>query len=319
MNEALNEEVEVNEVANKAAEIGKELGAVEDDAPDYDIVEEGDERIAKEKHAAPDKKDRPQLSNKEKREQRKKRLSEKFDEKDAKIEALTRQNQEFERKLQEFDGHITRYSQQEIETGINNTRQAFAQAEADYDTAFANGDAAGTRKATQSMYEAEQAFKQLNTYKEQAEKKPAAPQKPAMDPKIISAAKSWAARNDWYDPERKDKDSRVAHTISAALEVEGYDPRSDDFWDELDDRLSVVMPDRYEAEEDDQDDAPKPRKRAAPPVGGAAGRGDVKGKIKVALPTHYIAMLKREGIWDDKPRRDRIVKEYLENRKNAGA
>lgn len=312
------ETIENTEVGEKAKEIGKELG-VEKDIPDYDIQEEPDdqedERIAKEREQKTDKKDRKVLTNKEKREIRKKRLSEKFGEKDAEIQRLSEENQQMRQWKSEVDNRLSGINKTEVEKAFNETVTAFAQAEKDHADAFAEGDGVKATKAMRVMYDAQRRIEQLQGVKQQLEKQPMQAQAQAQAPQqvdreVVNKAQAWASRNAWYKANGNDVDSEIAKAISGVLANEGYDPKSDDFWDELDDRLEDRMPEKLGERHEEEDVVEqKARKRASPPVGGGANRSDVKGKKTITLPTSYINTLKANGIWDDVPRRNKIIAE----------
>lgn len=59
---------------------------------------------------------------------------------------------------------------------------------------------------------------------------------------------SFCARNDWFDPSGGDEDSQLVLFIDAQVKNAGYNPEDDDYWDELNKRLSSRLPDRFEAE-----------------------------------------------------------------------
>ncbi len=304
------DEIEVDDTEEKAKAIGKEIGVEEDDTPEYDIQEEDDDKpLAKEREP---KKERVALSNKEKRDLRKKRINEKFSEKDAEIQRLSEENQQMKRWQQEVNGRLSGINKAEVDKAFNDTTAAFAQAEKDHADAFAEGDGVKATKAMRVMYDAQRRIEQLQGVKTQLETQPAQEQHVQQpDRAIANKAKEWAKRNSWYDASGKDVDSEIAKAISGVLANEGYDPKSDDFWDELDERLAERLPEKVSVQDDDEDELEqKPvKKRSSPPVNGGANRGDVKGKKTITLPTSYINMLKNNGIWDDKVRLAKILKD----------
>lgn len=316
---------DVDTTADKAAAIGKELGVEDSDTknevPDYDVREESDERIAKERNPVDKiaKKERPQLSNKEKRDLRKKRIGEKFNEKDAIISQQQQQIEQLTRWKSEVDTRLSGINRAEVDKAFNDTAAAFTQAEKDHAAAFTEGDGAKATAAMRVMYDAQRRIEQLQNLKTQLDKAPVQqyeqnPNQP--DPVIVNRAKSWAEKNTWYNANGKDIDSEIAKAISGVLANEGYDPKSDDFWDELDDRLAERLPEKYADKNDDEDEddvitRPVVKKRSSPPVGGNANRGDIKGKITVSLPTAFIDTLKQNGYWDDLPKRNSLIARYL--------
>lgn len=312
------EQDEIQSTEDKAKAIGKELGVVEDktdDVPEFDIQEEPDERIAKEREPRIAKADRKQLSNKEKREIRKKRINEKFNEKDAIIAAQQEELNQIKRWQSDVDSRLSGINQAEINKAWDTNVAAFSKAEADHAAAFAEGDGAKATASMRAMYDAQRNIEKLQGIKQQMEKRPTQsqpqhdPSRP--DPKVVNKAKAWAEKNTWYNASGVDVDSEIAKAISAVLVNEGYDPKGDDFWDELDDRLADKHVGGVDsADEADEEDEPAPkvvRKRAGPPVASGSNRGDLKGKKIITLPTSYINTLKANGIWDDIPRRNRII------------
>ena len=97
------------------------------------------------------------------------------------------------------------------------------------------------------------------------------PERP--DPEVTRQASAWRAKNGWYDPNRGDADSKIAAAIDEQLYEEGFDPRTSEYWRELDKRIAKQLPHRATRDnadeiDDDLDDTPSPtrgsgRERAA--------------------------------------------------------
>lgn len=309
------EDDDIDTTADKAAEIGKELGLekTKDDLPDYDVVEE-DAPIAKEREP---RQERKQLTNKEKRDLRKKRNNERFKEKDSIIEAQQQQLQALAARLNDIDGRMTQVDRTKIDQALNQAVYNFQQAEKDHASAFTEGDGAKATASMKIMYAAQREIDKIQGIKQQFNATPQPQQiTNAPDPVLVNKAKTWAERQTWYNPDGSDEDSEIAKAISGKLANEGYDPKSDDFWDELDDRLSA----RGIGEvEDDAPVTPVVRKRTSPPISAGSGRADTNGKIKVSLPTAYINACKDAGYWDDPVKKARMIKRYLDGQKQQGA
>lgn len=307
---------------DKAKAIGKELGVVEDksdeDVPDYNIQEEPDERIAKQREPKDDskseKKEWKKLSSKEKRDAKKKRWTKEINQRDVIINQQQAELNHLKQWKGEVDTRLSGINRAEVDKAWNDTVAVLEKAKKDYSDSFTEGDGVKNVAALALMSDANDRLKQIRGISEQLKNSPAQTQKPnGPDPVIVNKAKAWAERHaSWYNPDGKDVDSEIAKAISGVLANEGYDPKSDDFWDELDDRVAKKMPDKFDEQEEDDDDEPIPkavRKRTTPPVASGAKRGDVAGKKTVTLPTSYINMLKANGIWDDVKRRNKIIAE----------
>lgn len=313
------EEIEVDDVADKAKQIGKDLGAEEMNAsdaenlPDYEIIEEDDKPLAKERIARDPRSEKKELTNQEKRALRKKRLAEKFNEKDAIIEQQQRQLDEFSSWKNHVEGRLSTVDKNKIDDVLNQNISAFQKAEKDHADAFTEGDGIKATAAMKVMYETQRNIDKLQGMKQQIDTQPTArqvqQQSPTADASIVRKAKEWASKHDWYNADGNDEDSAIAKAISGTLANEGYDPKSNDFWDELDDRLNARGIGVAAEEDIEEEDKPVIRKRANPPVGSGAKRGDLKGKKTITLPTSYIKMLKDNGIWDDPKRRNKVIAE----------
>lgn len=321
------------EVEDKAAAIGKELGADsmdptdKEELEDFDIIEEKDEDdrpLAKERVARDVRADRKQLSSKEKRDLKKKKLAEKFSEKDQIIQNQQRQLDEMLAWKNQVEGRLTNVDKAKVDDLLNQNISVFHQAERDHAAAFTEGDGDKATKAMRLMYDAQKRIDQLQAAKQQYDRLPAKQQAPRQadgpDPVVVHKAKEWSAKNEWYNANGTDEDSGIAKAISGILANEGYDPKSNDFWEELDDRLKArgIGNDSDDDDEDDyQEEKPK-RRQSAPPVGSGSKRGDIKGKKTITLPTSYIKMLKDNGKWDDINVRNKILEDRERILREAG-
>ena len=320
-------ETEIDDTANKAAEIGKELGVSKDkpaeEIPDYEIEEIPDDKIAKEREPAPKKPEHKQLSNKEKRDQRKKRIAQKFDEKDAEISRLAEENRQFKAWQEQVTGRLANADKAAIDKAWTDNQSALRFAAQQYQEAFKEGDAEKSTRALNSMDEAKRNLEKIKNLNAAIAATPQPEQRQEQqrpDPAINSRKNAWEKKHsDWYNPAGGDTDSEIAKAIANVLVNEGYRANSDDVWDELDDRLAQKGVIDETDPEDEDDPAPKPaKKRTSPPVAGSSTRTSGNGKQTVSLPTAFINTLKDNGIWDDKPKRDRVIARYLADQKNMG-
>lgn len=324
----MQEENDHDDVADKAAQIGKDIGVEKagdgkEVLPDYEITEDDgeDERIAKERAPAA-KTERKQLSNKEKRDLRKKRLAEKFNEKDGIIQSQQEKLDRLEQWKNEVEGRLSNVDKGKVDDAMAQIGNAYNKAKADYTSAFTEGDGEKAATAMAAMYEHQRKYEDLQKLKQQYEKAAPAKNQPngaVPDQRVIIKAKAWAEKHDWYNPSGTDEDSEIAKSISQVLANEGFDPKTDDFWEELDDRLEKRGIGTGDDEDDEVEEKPKMRKRASPPVSGGSNRGDVAGKVKINLPTAYVKTLKDNGLWDDVPKRNRLIAAYLKNQKELQA
>lgn len=301
----------------------KEEVAEKDEAeevPDYEITEdtgekddEGDKRLGKSR----EERDHKQLSNREKRQLRKKRLAEKFDAKDQVIKQQQEQLNNMSARINEIDGKLSQVDQGALVQTYQEAVTAFQDAERKHSEAFKDGDGTKATAAMREMYSAQKRIDDCEAIHARNQSQPAKqPQVQPKDPVLVAKAVSWAERNPWFKQGGEDDDSAIADTIAAKLVKEGFNPKTDGYWDELDDRLADRgIGDDEEQQEQTQSEQIKQTSerptRRSPPVGGGNGRGDLgSGKTQVKLPTVFINALKEAGIWDDPVRRNKAIRDH---------
>ncbi len=155
---------------------------------------------------------------------------------------------------------------------------------------------------------------------------------PAPDPEVVRRAQSWADKYKWANPRSGDREEiEIIKAIDHTLYSEGFNPRSDDYWDELTERVKRRLPHHF--------------KKAAPNGGGNGGRGmngdsgsrpaqggprmapssqsgagsRPLGKNEVKVTPDRKAAMIAAGKWDDPVKRNRMLAEYARyDRENAG-
>lgn len=237
-------------------------------------------------------------------------------EKDVKLTLLERQNQQLLERLSvlERKSHGSDLARLDKAIEDQDNRILFAKQKISEATRTGNGEL--LTSAQEMWFEARRQAEALANLKKRA----VAPQNPrtiqAPDPQLQRHASNWMANNPWYDPNGKDPDSRRALNEDAILAEEGYDPKTAEYWQELDKRLQRVVPHRYT---EDADERPRSRPRSAVTSSGrefASNNG--KGNSFTLSPEQVRAM-KDAGMWDDAEKRAKMIRRYaLEARNNNG-
>lgn len=305
----------------KSEVVGADAEKDKEPVPDYDIKEEGseeaedegDKRLGKARESEAARDDRNKLSNREKRQLRKRKIAEKFDAKDRVIREQQEMINQLAGRVNDVDSRLSQVDQAQLQQAWNDTSQVFSAAEAEYAAAFEAKNGGVATQAMRKMYEAQKRLDELQVINARMQQKPVATQQPNKpDPVMVSKATDWAKRNPWFHPNGGDDDSAIANTIAAKLVKDGFDPTGDDYWGELDDRLAA----RGIGDEEEEEQPRRESTRRSPPVSGSGGRGDLgNGKTQITLPTAYINALKESGKWDDIPTRNRMIKRYLDGLK----
>jgi hypothetical protein len=238
-------------------------------------------------------------------------------EKDVRLQHLVRENQEMrdrlsavERKAQGFDNHQITKAIEDQETRILFSKQKIKEA-----TETGNGDLMAS--AYEMLQEATDNYKQLRAYAERMKEQPAVQQKPVPDPVVQRYAADWMAKNSWYDPAHRDADSKVAMSIDQALTEEGFNPKTREYWQELDNRLQNYLPHRY-TEDNSEPVQQRQRPRSAVTSTGRESSNSA-GRNTFTLSPEQVRAMKDAGMWDDQEKRNRMIKRYAtEARLNQG-
>ena len=156
-----------------------------------------------------------------------------------------------------------------------------AQVKAQEQMATLNADAVRLASLKSQQETEPKVEKQVNVSPSQAE------QPVRTDPK----AEAWAAKNSWFG-----NDTAMTYTAfdmhKTLVEKEGYDPQSDEYYEEIDKRLRVEFPQKFDKVADNTTERAKPAQTVA-----SARRPANTGRRKtVKLTPSQVAIAKRLGV-----------------------
>ena len=305
------------------AEVLKEDDEVLDSPEKEEIV------IVETKPAAPDasakvtdeEEDHPEDLNKTDKEReaiRERRRLEKLERKERRDKAITRdkveldflrnRNDELERRMsaQEQRAHQTELSQ--VDAALQKALNDAKLAESIIAKAVSSGNGEDVTKAMRYRDEALATAQQLAQYKKTAQPPQQAPQVPQVDPTVVEHAKDFMEDHPWYDAQGRNEDSAIVLAIDQALAKEGFDPKSEDYWDELRKRVARRLPDKVKAATPEPSRVP----RGGPAVGSSKEHAPVSTRREVYISPERKQALIEAGVWDDPVLRTKYVKRYAE-------
>lgn len=259
----------------------------------------------------PDDSDAVREARRNRRRAKKEYIKRTNEEKDQNLTLLRRQNQELMERLSVVERKTHGADVARFEKAIEDEESRFRYARQKMQEATDNSDGAAFTKAQELWYDSRRKLESMNSYKEQAARASVQDTAPA-NPKLVRFANSWMERNSWYDPEAGDEDTQIAKIIDNKLVSEGWDPASQDYWDELDNRLQKRLPHRY-TRSNDENSRRTPRSIVTGSSRESAGRGS--GNTFVLEPEQVRAM-KDAGFWDDPEKRNRMIKRYASEARN---
>ena len=284
--DALQQEAEEKEIVLEEAEEQKEQ------QPEITVEEESEET-----------EEQPQAANEDELQeysknvqQRISKLTKKYRDEEAQrlaavefAEAVKKQNDELKQRLSALDQSYTSEFGTRVDSQIESAKQA-------YQKAYDDGDAEAMFEAQKNLSklaldqaQLEQAKRRQEKAEQVAETQPAAqpaaqPQPP--DPK----AEAWAQKNEWFGADQTM--TYAAFGVHRQLiEDEGFDPQSDEYYNELDNRMRKEFPHKFAAPTKN-DTGP----RVASAESTASRSKSTKGRRTVKLTPSQIAIAKRLNV-----------------------
>ena len=280
---------------------GTELTIIEDERPmaaasddDGDDGDDGDDRDAI--------RERRRREKQERKERREKAMSrDKLE-----LDFLRRRNDELERRLTGVEAKTHQADIGNIDRALQEAIQEAQMAEKVIAKAVEAGNGEDVTQAMRYRDAAIVKAQQLNQYKQSLAaqvKAQSAPAEPQMNQHALEMAREFINENPWYDPSGKDEDSAVVLAIDNALVREGLDPASEDYWDELRDRVKRRLPEKF---------GESRKQRGAPALGSGREHAPASTRREVYISPERKQALIDAGVWDDPVLRQRYVKKYME-------
>ena len=202
------------------------------------------------------------------------------------------QNTEMEKRLSKIDNSYVSEFENRVKTSMAAAQLALKNAIESQDVEAQVS--AQKQIAALTMDEA-----RLNSIKVANENKPKArerdvnitPQRTAPTARTDPRAEDWAAKNSWFG-----NDSAMTYTAfdihKTLVEKEGYDPQSNEYYEEVDKRIRVEFPHKFGKIESNSTERAKPAQNVA-----SAKRSSSTGRRKtVKLTQSQVAIAKRLGV-----------------------
>ena len=234
------------------------------------------------------------------------------EEKDQRLQLLQRQNQELMERLSVVErrthgSEVARINEQLKE---QEAKILFAKNKIKEATETGNGDL--LTSAQEMWYEAKRDYEALDAVRKQAVTPRQQPQTvQAPDPMVQLLAANWMKGKSWYKANGNDMDSQIVQRLDQALFEEGWNPSTEDYWEELDNRLQRYLPHRYNEDNSDEDFQTSPKKRRS--VVTSTGRESFSGgKNTFTLSPEQVRAMKDAGMWDDPDKRQKMIRRYAQ-------
>lgn len=228
-------------------------------------------------------------------------------EKDVRLQNLQRQNDALMERLAALERKQTGSELARIDKAIEDQKLRIQFAKQRMKEAADAGDGELLTAAEEMVYEARRQAEALEQFKRRSVQEPQ--QQPIQqNPQMQRHAREWMeSHGDWYDPMGGNTDSKIALAVDQALAEEGWDPVKEEYWDELDKRLSKVLPHRYTDVAYERPQKSRPRSLV---TGGGREAVSSGGKSTFTLNPDQVRAMKEAGMWDNPEKRARMIKRY---------
>ena len=249
-----------------------------------------------------DERDAIRARRRDEKKERKERRDKAIGRDKIELNFLRNRNDELERRVDAVESHAKNATLSDADRLIAEANNDVSTAERIIARAVEAGNGEDVTKAMRYRDQALVKVQQLNQWKQQ-QAQPAAPRQPQVDSEVAHYAKEFMEDNSWYDPSGKDEDSAIVLAIDNKLAQEGFDPRTEDYWDELHDRVKRRLPEKFK-------EARKPT--GGPAVGSGREHAPVSTRKEIYISPERKAALQEAGVWEDPVLRQRYIKKYAE-------
>ena len=213
---------------------------------------------------------------------------------DAEIQA--RQIQEQNSQLQKRLERLEHGSQQSAEQAFN---QRYNQTKAALEQAVEEGDTKSQVAFQEQMADMRAAMRIAEMQKQQSQQRAAASptvgraQQAAQNPAPPKAMQWWQANN-WFNAQGFERETAAARSIDVQLDLEGFDKNSNEYYQNLNNRLQKMFPELSSGSSPS-----KTRTKSRPPVAPTTGGSSSYKGNRVRMTQDQLRMARELGITDE--------------------
>jgi len=306
-----------NEKTENLIDVGEEQGAeinLDDKGEPEKVEAPAEEKIEVEEVSEVDKTYENERETKLEKKEEKDELKEYSEGVQKRIAKLTRKMREAERqreeavayaqsiksKNDEMEGRISKMDSSYVSEFETRVKTGLAAAKLALKNAIESQDVEAQIAAQQQLAALTMDEARVNSIKVANENKPKAqerevnitPQQRAPQQQSDPRAEEWASRNTWFG-----NDSAMTYTAfdihKTLVEKEGFDPQSNEYYTEVDRRIRLEFPHKFDKVEDTTTERAKPAQNVASARRSASTS---KGRKTVKLSPSQVAIAKRLGV-----------------------
>lgn len=282
-----------------------------------------DARLAQDEEEPEERPSEPR--SKESARERRERAKKARERERSELNFYMKRNEDLEKRLMSVESRTSQTENAAIDQRMTSLQAQVTNAERVLVEALRKPNGAGAEEFTEALKIRDQLRDQLGTLsthkkgREERQQEPprveASQPEAKPDPRIVRLARKWADDHDWYQFEGRDPDSLIVRALDESLTAEGFDPSTEDYWEELTTRAKRHLPQRFKngaqarADEEDVDDEDE-RPRNTGPKFSSGGRERPLRKGEVYVSAERKQAMKDYGVWEDPVARNRMLKRY---------
>jgi hypothetical protein len=205
-------------------------------------------------------------------------------------QSIKREKDHIESRLSKTDERYVSEFEGRVKSSLNNAKIALR-------SAIAAGDVDGQVAAQEQIAQLTMDAARITAFKTEQQAVPVqkqvniTPQQVNQQPQTDPKAEEWALKNPWFG-----NDSAMTYTAfdmhKKLIEEEGFDPRSDEYYNEIDKRIRLEFPHKFGTKDVTTTETAKPAQTVA-----SASRPTQSGRKKtVRLTPSQVAIAKRLGV-----------------------
>ena len=224
------------------------------------------------------------------------------------ISALRKQNQELAERLSLVEKRTSGAELARVDKAIEDAGVQVEYAKLKMADAMNSRDGAAHAKAQEAWFEARRKLESLQAMRDATAKQAQQPQQSLPDPTVKEMATRWMERNPWYDPQGTNIESTIAQKIDHQLHSEGFDPNSEEYWEELDERVKKYVPQSQNSGYNARTSQPERRRSTMTSSGRDSMPTQKPGEF--ILSPERVAAMKEAGLWDNPKLRQNAIDKY---------
>ena len=316
-NDSKKDEILVSEGQDGSATVDLPDGLLGDDQEDgqqgQNLADGGTGNVSDEDDDHPDDTDALREAKRSRRRAKKDLIRKTNQEKDARLQQLQRENEEFKRRLSMLERNTKAEQLTRLDKNIEDAQVRLEYAKMKLAEATSNNDGHAMVEAQTLWQSAQEEVRNLAAMRTRADaelKQPADVDLP--DPTVQRLAARWMKKNAWYNPQANDPDSRIAKKVDELLSAQGLDPTTQEYWDELDARLQRELPHRYNDSDDDESrEVRRPRNIVGSSGREASAAYGGSNRSQFVLSPERVRAMKEAGAWDNPERKAKMIKNFI--------